>query len=198
MKLAIVDIDGTLTQTTEIDAECYAGAVSGFLGHSISSDWASYVHVTDSGILEQVFRKSLGRSPTAGESNAIESDFIAKLEEAVRRQPGAFAAVAGASEFLARSRAAGWQVALATGDRSWASLPRIASVNSVPLARLTSFPTSAIQILFSLRWTRPACPDHHIRFLISNRILLSFGSRNHRHEAYARRRPRAGRATMTA
>lgn len=82
-------------------------------------------------------------------------------------------------------------------DRSWASLPGIARVKSVPSARRMSFLTSATQILYFPRWTMPACRDHPTRFLIS-KTLFSFGSRNHRHNAYARRRPRAGRATMTA
>lgn len=118
MNLAIVDIDGTLTKTTDIDAECYVRVVSAFLGHSFSADWSAYVNVTDSGIVDELWRKYLGRSPTAAEMAALESAFVSELVQASRQRPGAFAPISGASEFLQRSRAAGWQVALATG--AWA------------------------------------------------------------------------------
>jgi phosphoglycolate phosphatase-like HAD superfamily hydrolase len=115
MNLAIVDIDGTLTNTSDIDAECYVRVVSAFLGHSFSTDWSAYEDVTDSGIVEELCREYLGRSPTTAEMASVESAFVSELVQASRERPDAFASVSGASEFLERSRAAGWQVALATG-----------------------------------------------------------------------------------
>lgn len=116
--LAIVDIDGTLTKTNDIDSDCYVRVVSAFLGRSFSADWSAYINVTDSGIVEELCREYLGRSPTAGEMVSLESTFVSELEQAARQRPGAFAPIFGASEFLKRSRSAGWQVALATGG--WA------------------------------------------------------------------------------
>lgn len=118
MNLAIVDIDGTLTKTNEIDSDCFVRVVSAFLGRSFPADWSAYADVTDSGIVEELCSEYLGRSPTAGEMASLESAFVADLAQAARQRPDAFAPIPGASEFLKGSRAAGWQVALATGG--WA------------------------------------------------------------------------------
>ena len=53
MNLVMFDIDGTLTQTCAVDAACYVEAVMEVTGlRAISTDWASYRHTTDSGILD--------------------------------------------------------------------------------------------------------------------------------------------------
>jgi beta-phosphoglucomutase-like phosphatase (HAD superfamily) len=64
MKLAIFDIDGTLTETNEVDDECFVKAFAA--SHQITeieTDWTKYTHVTDSGLVSEIFRQKLGRSP---------------------------------------------------------------------------------------------------------------------------------------
>lgn len=84
MKLVMFDIDGTLTQTFAIDAECYVRAlteVSGF--EAISTDWASYQHTTNSGILSEIYEMRLGRPPAVLDNSDIRTtrDVIAFQSE---------------------------------------------------------------------------------------------------------------------
>src|ERR1700738_535135 len=116
MNLVMFDIDGTLTQTFAIDAECYVRAlteVSGF--EAISTDWASYQHTTDSGILNEIYDIRLGRSPNLGEVSAVRDRFIQLLNQAVSNSPGAFAAVPGAQNFIDYLLRSGYAVSLASG-----------------------------------------------------------------------------------
>jgi beta-phosphoglucomutase-like phosphatase (HAD superfamily) len=110
------DIDGTLTQTFAVDADCFVRAlteVSGF--EAISTDWASYQHTTDSGILNEVYQSRLGRPPELDEINAVRDRFIQLLNQAVSSSPGVFAAVQGAQNFIDYLLLSGHAVSLATG-----------------------------------------------------------------------------------
>jgi hypothetical protein len=64
MKLVMFDLDGTLTQTCQADETCFVQALREVFGFTdINTDWASYPHSSDSGLLEALFRIRLGRSP---------------------------------------------------------------------------------------------------------------------------------------
>jgi len=64
MKLVMFDIDGTLTQTEQIDEVSFVQALQEVFGFTeINTDWATYPHCSDSGILEVLFQLRLGRSP---------------------------------------------------------------------------------------------------------------------------------------
>jgi beta-phosphoglucomutase-like phosphatase (HAD superfamily) len=64
MKLAIFDIDGTLTQTNDIDTQCYVKAFAEeFQITGINTNWSDYGHTTDSAISIQIFQDFWGRAP---------------------------------------------------------------------------------------------------------------------------------------
>ena len=99
MKLVMFDIDGTLTQTYQADEACFIQAlreVFGFTG--INTDWASYPHCSDSGILEALFQVRLGRSPLPTEISTFQAHFVSLLTAATVVQP--FNPIAGARDFL--------------------------------------------------------------------------------------------------
>src|SRR6266496_682627 len=88
MKLVMFDIDGTLTQTYQADKACFVQAlreVFGFTG--INTDWASYPHCSDSGILEALFQLRLGRSPLPTEISTFQTHFVSLLTAATVVQP---------------------------------------------------------------------------------------------------------------
>ena len=114
MKLAIFDIDGTLTKTSDVDDVCFIPSLSEHFGTSdFDTDWSAYPHVSDSGILDRLSRQFLGRPPSEDESTSFESGFIARL----RAQPESeFQALEGAVEMIRLLReAAGVKLAIATG-----------------------------------------------------------------------------------
>jgi phosphoglycolate phosphatase-like HAD superfamily hydrolase len=116
MNLVMLDIDGTLTQTFSIDADCFVKALAEVSGlDAISTDWASYAHTTDSGILNEVYQSSLGRPPELDEICAVRDRFIQLLNQAASASPGAFSPVPGAQNFINDLLVSGYAVSLATG-----------------------------------------------------------------------------------
>jgi phosphoglycolate phosphatase-like HAD superfamily hydrolase len=99
MKLVMFDIDGTLTQTDHADEMCFVQTLREVFGFtSINTNWASYTHCSDSGILEELFQQRLGRSPLATEISTFQSHFLSLLAAATAAQP--FSPVAGARDFV--------------------------------------------------------------------------------------------------
>lgn len=116
-QLVIFDVDGTLTRTTEVDAECFVRALALELDITPPhTDWGAYVHTTDPGIAREIFEAQLGRAPAADELARLERRFVLLLAEAFDRHPQACNEVPGAAALLARLRVEGtWDVAIATG-----------------------------------------------------------------------------------
>ena len=117
MKLAIFDIDGTLTNTNSVDNECFVKAFAE--AHAITeidTDWAAYPHTTDSGITLHIFQENFGRSPVGTELGKFKSCFVNLLVEQYESNSSSFAEIAGAAVALERlQQEPDWAVAIATG-----------------------------------------------------------------------------------
>lgn len=117
MKLAIFDIDGTLTETNEVDNECFVRAFAE--SHQISdieTDWTKYKHVTDSGILLEIFETKLERAPKEKDFAAFKHCFIKNLKEFAGKDAKLFAEIPNAKIMLEKLRLEkDWAIALATG-----------------------------------------------------------------------------------
>lgn len=117
MNLAIFDIDGTLTETNDVDTVCFVQAFAET--HSITeinTNWAEYPHATDSGVSFQLFNERFGRAPEENELLKFKNRFVSLLEEHRAQNPSLFAEIAGASSILTRlSRESKWKVAIASG-----------------------------------------------------------------------------------
>jgi len=117
MKLVVFDIDGTLTRTNHIDAECFDRAFKQIVGLSgEDADWSGCRNVTDNGITEHLFQQQHGRAPRADEVQQLHDRFIDLLQQAARQQPDSFSPVPGAAtavQRLADDRS--WGVAVASG-----------------------------------------------------------------------------------
>jgi phosphoglycolate phosphatase-like HAD superfamily hydrolase len=120
MNLAIFDIDGTLTQTDEIDEICFVQALSD--AHAITginTDWASYPHTTDSSITLTVFQERFNRAPDENDLAKFKTGFVNLLEDYCSNDSSLFSEIEGASQTLHRlNNEAEWRVAIASG--SWA------------------------------------------------------------------------------
>jgi phosphoglycolate phosphatase-like HAD superfamily hydrolase len=113
--LMLFDVDGTLTNTTQVDADCLVGALTEVTERpDISADWTSYDHSTDSGIVRQVlFEAGLGNDADAYER--VRHRFFDLMESAYTRQPQLFAPMPGAPSVFSTVRSSGTAVAIATG-----------------------------------------------------------------------------------
>lgn len=117
MKLAIFDIDGTLTNTNSVDEECFINALAE--AHAITgidTDWSTYPHTTDSGITQHIFQEQFARSPEATELVKFKRCFVNMLSEQYRSDSSSFAEIASASTAINRLKGeSDWAVAIATG-----------------------------------------------------------------------------------
>ena len=97
----ILDLDGTLMPTAEIDNECFWQAVFDCYGnrHQLP-DLHGFKHVSDSGILDEWCVRHLDRSPFDEETLQIKRRFGELLETAFIRQPEHFSPLPGVVEWL--------------------------------------------------------------------------------------------------
>src|ERR1700747_886538 len=115
MKLVMFDIDGTLTPTSQADETCFVQALREVFGFTdINTDWASYPHCSDSGILEVLFQTRFGRSPLPAEISTFQIHLISLLTAATAIQP--FNPIAGARDVLCSlTSSSAFAVSLASG-----------------------------------------------------------------------------------
>jgi hypothetical protein len=92
---------------------------------AISTDWASYQHTTDSGILNEIYEMRLGRPSSLGEISAVRDRFIQLLNQAVSTSPGVFAAVPGAQNFIDYLLCSGYAASLASGGWQRSALMKL-------------------------------------------------------------------------
>ncbi|MBL9147249.1 MAG: HAD family hydrolase [Phycisphaerae bacterium] len=115
-RLAVFDIDGTLTQTAHVDESCYAEAIRlEWNVENISTDWGAYEHSTDNAIASEVSRTRRGRDATTEELASLRDRFVGLLRAQLAREPGLFRETPGGARVFAELRARGWDVAIATG-----------------------------------------------------------------------------------
>lgn len=117
MKLAIFDIDGTLIWNTPVDDDCFVAAFRERADIELeSTDWSTYVNVTDSGVIDEAFRRAYGRPAGADEIEHVRAGFVENLQGAMSADPACFTQIPGALAFLTYLDAhTEWRAAIATG-----------------------------------------------------------------------------------
>ncbi|UCH51948.1 MAG: HAD family hydrolase [Chloroflexota bacterium] len=117
MKLVIFDIDGTLTESNDLDDEAFIKALDDVFGFkAVSNDWESYTHVTNSCVLEEVYQLRQGHRPSSKEVNYFRNRFLELISE-VASAHGGVQPIRGASSVLTRLLTSpDYAVAYAGGD----------------------------------------------------------------------------------
>ena len=141
MRLALFDLDGTLTDTNAVDGECYVEAMLTELGCVLNPDWATYQHCTDAGIAHEALSNFFGRPASSEEIDRLRERFVALLEDRLAEDPSRFAVIPGAAALLSRLQEEGWHLCIATGGwsrsaelkRRAAGLPQAISIFSSDL-----------------------------------------------------------------
>lgn len=140
MQLVIFDIDGTLINSNSIDSDCFLSAFKLEFGFTnISSNWAKYTNITDSGIAQEIFIEKLGRLPTQVELENIKKCFVNLLQESFHENPNLFSEILGSGQILAELRVnQDWCVAIATGGWYDSAILKLEKANlniqGIPLA----------------------------------------------------------------
>jgi phosphoglycolate phosphatase-like HAD superfamily hydrolase len=144
MHAVILDIDGTLLNSNEIDDSLYLSAVRRVLGQAkVRESWGLYRNVTDSGILDEILKDNSLTSSVAI-VGAVRDHFVESIRQHVERV-GPFVELPGAREFVAGLRASNSHcVAYATGGWSASASIKLKSagfpLQGIPLASSDDYP----------------------------------------------------------
>ncbi|MBT8487823.1 MAG: HAD family hydrolase [Gemmatimonadetes bacterium] len=145
--LVVFDIDGTLTDTMDVDVECFERAVLEVVGVEIPATWSSFGEVTDPAIVETACRLAGRPTPDEVTLHRAADRTGELLEAALTTSPSRFSPVPGAPTIFDRLRAAGCRVAMATG--AWRPSAEVKlrgsglADASVPLATSSEHPARA-------------------------------------------------------
>ena len=127
MGAILFDVDGTLTDTMEVDTRCFLQAFVDVCGFAdVDPDWSRYRNATDAGIFQEVFASRRGRGPTVCETEEFREHLVALFRSAALKE--SFAAIRGATTLLVRLTERGEdRIGLATGCWSDAARVKMAS-----------------------------------------------------------------------
>lgn len=118
----MLDIDGTLLQSYEMDEQCFFDAVLEATGLEISTDWGSYPFVTDRGILKTFIEQQNLKYSLAELESIVKPIFIHNIRKAIEASPAK--EVPGAKNFVAHLlNSDKYVVSIATGG--WGETARI-------------------------------------------------------------------------
>jgi phosphoglycolate phosphatase-like HAD superfamily hydrolase len=117
MHLVVFDINGTLTDTCQVEHQCYWRVICDVFGIGAGQpDWSTFRHITDSGIAQESCERYLGRAVTAGEIDAVRQQLTKLLEVALPIKTPAAYQIPGASMVLGWLRKShDFAIALVTG-----------------------------------------------------------------------------------
>lgn len=142
MKLAIFDIDGTLTRTTHVDDLSLAAGFGKFLGvHLPRVDWFEFGTSTDQGLCLAACRRYLNREPTDAEIARARELFLHELRARIRADRSLCECVPGAKAVFGHLQRAGWGLGVASGawEQSARTKLEFAGVELPPIPATFSF-----------------------------------------------------------
>ncbi|HEX4951101.1 MAG TPA: haloacid dehalogenase-like hydrolase [Blastocatellia bacterium] len=116
MKLAIFDIDGTLTDTSWVDHRCFERALAAIGMPSLEADWIGCQHISDTGLTQHLYQACHARHPHDHEEATLREHFVSFLLEQHAQDEALFAEIAGAAAMLVQlAEKRDWVIAMATG-----------------------------------------------------------------------------------
>lgn len=137
MHLVMFDIDGTLLESSEFDADCYVAAVKQVLGLTVSGDWSTYRHVSDTGVLDELIQRHGLSAAYATIHRDVKQAFLQQIAAHLAASPAK--QLPGAAAFLDYlSRQDGVFISIATGGWLESSRLKLRSagidVTDIPIA----------------------------------------------------------------
>lgn len=116
-RLALFDLDGTLTQTFHANDPSFTRALSKLIDIDPHYDYTGEVqHPTDEAVFYALFKKINGTEPTLADREAMIDLYLQELMHTYYHKPGFFDEIPGANELLHELHHSDqWVVAIATG-----------------------------------------------------------------------------------
>lgn len=118
--LLIFDIDGTLTDTQEVDDQCFITAFQDEFKVTLTkTDWTTFTHVTDSGLFTELFRSVFAIQHSEREKQDFQQRFLSYLVAESKINQERFKPVKGAGDFIQYCiEQRNYKIAFATGGWS--------------------------------------------------------------------------------
>ncbi len=160
------DVDGTLVKSYEFDEECFVTAASEVLGHDIDSNWDSYEHVSDAGILNEHLKRQGITSDHENIHSTVKKSFILKVQEYLSENPAT--EIPGASELIKKLKEHNSiSISIATGGWQETALLKLQSagvdVSGIPIASSNDH-YSRTEIMKVAREKANVCSNHAITY----------------------------------
>lgn len=112
------DLDGTITDTTEIDDLCFTEVVMEEYGVDLKNfDWANFTDVSDWGLIKDIHNIYLKKELSQEELTRIGQCLVRKYEQYHSKEAAHFSEVDGSVAFIKYLQEQQYPVAVATG--SW-------------------------------------------------------------------------------
>lgn len=102
MHHVIFDIDGTLVQSNDFDANCFIDAIQESTGITIDNNWSKYEHVTDSGILNEIIISHDWIKQKEEIYKTVKDTFVNNIHEYLQKNQ--ISEITGVSSFLSQLR----------------------------------------------------------------------------------------------
>lgn len=87
MHLVMFDVDGTLLESSDFDADCYVAAVKEVLGLTVSGNWSNYQHVSDTGVLEEIVSQHGLSEQLDTILQQVRASFFSKIDAHLKAHP---------------------------------------------------------------------------------------------------------------
>ncbi|CAB3754771.1 hypothetical protein GQ57_25145 [Burkholderia sp. MSh2] len=112
-RILVLDIDGTLTDSVAVHQSAFLAAMQALRLPALDTDWGSYPHHTDTGILAHALSSNGWGPMSASAVASFEQDVDRHFVDALSRQE--LREIRGAGIFVREAMASGWGIVFATG-----------------------------------------------------------------------------------
>ncbi|WP_369790447.1 HAD family hydrolase [Rouxiella sp. WC2420] len=123
--IVVFDIDGTLTDSIPQHQIAFENALRSFNFPALRTDWANYLHHTDSAIFVQAWAEA--KFTSLSDLAELETRYIRELDQQLAKKP--FAEIAGAASFIHWLNEQGWKVVYATGSLRYGAEKKLAALD---------------------------------------------------------------------
>ncbi len=112
------DLDGTITDSTEIDDLCFTEVIQEEYQLNLKEfDWENFTDVSDWGLIRDIHKIYLKKEVTQEELGRIGKCLVKKYEHYYSKDPSHFSEISGSVAFIKYLQELGYPIAVATG--SW-------------------------------------------------------------------------------
>lgn len=101
MKLIMFDVDGTLTDSTKVDAACFVVALKEALNVDVANiDWSVFKYVSDEGLSTEIFEGTYHRAPAREDLDRIKNSYMNCLKNEIKKSAECCREIPGAVSIL--------------------------------------------------------------------------------------------------